>query len=255
MARRSPCPRWRGRWRGPGVSSRRSVMRRSWTWYGIRARRGPIPARSTCCCAAWCGGCIISCLISRIRTSVRCGRCRARTLSARAWRRATCSSGWAVRRSGSCPVTPPAWAIRGTGGEPRLTRLFRAFQARYGFDCSFRNPCSGHGKGAVESKVGRGAARAVRAPAERMEPGELQRRAAGPVPGAGHGTALPQGHGGTWPVLRGPCGAAAVAREAFRRGRVAAYEGRPVRRGHARGTASLFRCLWSNKRVRRHHQI
>ena len=57
--------------------------------------------------------------------------------------------------------------------EPRLTRLFRAFQARYGFDCSFRNPCSGHGKGAVESKVGRGAARAVRAPAERMGPGEL----------------------------------------------------------------------------------
>ena len=33
--------------------------------------------------------------------------------------------------------------------------------------------------------------------------------------GAGHETALPQGHGGTWPVLRGPCGAAAVAREAF----------------------------------------
>lgn len=29
-------------------------------------------ARSTCCCAAWCSGCIISCLISRIRTSVWC---------------------------------------------------------------------------------------------------------------------------------------------------------------------------------------
>lgn len=58
-------------------------------------------------------------------------------------------------RSGSCSITPPAWAIRGTGGgEPRLTRLFRAFQARYGFDCSFRNPYPGHGKGAVESKVG-----------------------------------------------------------------------------------------------------
>lgn len=44
---------------------------------------------------------------------------------------------------------------KGHGGrEPRLTRLFRAFQARYGFDCSFRNPYPGHGKGAVESKVG-----------------------------------------------------------------------------------------------------
>ena len=101
--------------------------------------------------------------------------------------------------------------------EPRLTHLFQAFQAHYGFDCSFCNPYSGHEKGAVESKAGYGAAQAVRAPAERMEPGELQRRAAGPVPGAGHETALPQGHGGTWPVLRGPCGAAAVAREAFRR--------------------------------------
>ena len=38
--------------------------------------------------------------------------------------------------------------------EPRLTRLFQAFQAHYGFDCSFRNPYPGHGKGAVESKVG-----------------------------------------------------------------------------------------------------
>ncbi len=69
------------------------------------------------------------------------------------------------------------------------------------------------GRGGVQGR--HGAAQAVRAPAERMEPGELQRRAAGPVPGAGHETALPQGHGGTWPVLRGPCGAAAVAREAF----------------------------------------
>lgn len=44
---------------------------------------------------------------------------------------------------------------KGYGGRgPRLTRLFRAFQARYGFDCSFRNPYPGHGKGAVESKVG-----------------------------------------------------------------------------------------------------
>ena len=38
--------------------------------------------------------------------------------------------------------------------EPRLTHLFQAFQAHYGFDCSFCNPYSGHEKGAVESKVG-----------------------------------------------------------------------------------------------------
>ncbi|MDU1289744.1 MAG: hypothetical protein E6955_09710, partial [Bifidobacterium longum] len=31
---------------------------------------------------------------------------------------------------------------------------FQAFQAHYGFDCSFCNPYSGHEKGAVESKVG-----------------------------------------------------------------------------------------------------
>lgn len=38
--------------------------------------------------------------------------------------------------------------------EPRLTHLFQAFQAHYGFDCSFCNPYSGHEEGAVESKVG-----------------------------------------------------------------------------------------------------
>ena len=38
--------------------------------------------------------------------------------------------------------------------EPRLTHLFQAFQAHYGFDCSFCNPYSGHERGAVESKVG-----------------------------------------------------------------------------------------------------
>ena len=30
-----------------------------------------------------------------------------------------CSSGWAVCRSGSCSITPPAWAIRGTGSASR----------------------------------------------------------------------------------------------------------------------------------------
>ena len=38
--------------------------------------------------------------------------------------------------------------------EPRLTHLFQAFQAHYGFDCSFCNPYSGHEKGGVEARVG-----------------------------------------------------------------------------------------------------
>ena len=36
----------------------------------------------------------------------------------------------------------------------RLTRLFQAFQAHYGFEYSFCNPYSGHEKGAVEARVG-----------------------------------------------------------------------------------------------------
>ena len=36
----------------------------------------------------------------------------------------------------------------------RLTRLFQAFQAHYGFDCSLCSPYAGHEKGAVEAKVG-----------------------------------------------------------------------------------------------------
>lgn len=38
--------------------------------------------------------------------------------------------------------------------EIRLTRLFQAFQAHYGFEYSFCNPYSGHEKGAVEARVG-----------------------------------------------------------------------------------------------------
>ena len=38
--------------------------------------------------------------------------------------------------------------------EIRLTRLFQAFQAHYGFDCSLCSPYAGHEKGAVEAKVG-----------------------------------------------------------------------------------------------------
>lgn len=36
----------------------------------------------------------------------------------------------------------------------RLTRLFQAFQAHYGFEYTFRNPYSGHEKGGVEARVG-----------------------------------------------------------------------------------------------------
>ena len=44
---------------------------------------------------------------------------------------------------------------RGTGGGGvRWTRLFQAFQAHYGFDCSLCSPYAGHEKGAVEAKVG-----------------------------------------------------------------------------------------------------
>ena len=57
--------------------------------------------------------------------------------------------------------------------EPRLTRLFQAFQAHYGFDCSFCNPYSGHEKGAVESKVGMVWLKLFVPQAERVEPGEL----------------------------------------------------------------------------------
>ena len=36
----------------------------------------------------------------------------------------------------------------------RLTRLFQAFRAHYGFEYAFCNPYSGHEKGAVEARVG-----------------------------------------------------------------------------------------------------
>ena len=78
-------------------------------------------------------------------------------------------------------------------------------------------------------------------PGRRMEPRELQRRAAGPVHRLAWKPHYRKGHGGT------ACSTRTVRRccrcpEAFRRGHVAAYEGRPVRRGHAlEGFASLFR--------------
>lgn len=43
---------------------------------------------------------------------------------------------------------------RRTSGGIRWTRLFQAFQAHYGFDCSLCSPYAGHEKGAVEAKVG-----------------------------------------------------------------------------------------------------
>ena len=43
---------------------------------------------------------------------------------------------------------------RRSSGGIRWTRLFQAFQAHYGFDCSLCSPYAGHEKGAVEAKVG-----------------------------------------------------------------------------------------------------
>ena len=125
--------------------------------------------------------------------------------------------------------------------EPRLTHLFQAFQARYGFDCSFCNPYSGHEKGAVESKVGM-----------------VRRKLFAPRPGVwsleDFNAGLPDRclEPATKPHYRKDTEERGLFSEdraallplpgkRFDVGRVAAYEGRPVRRGHARGTASLFR--------------
>ncbi|MFC5221294.1 IS21 family transposase [Bifidobacterium leontopitheci] len=43
---------------------------------------------------------------------------------------------------------------RRTSDAIRLSRLFQAFQAHYGFEYAFCNPYSGHEKGAVEARVG-----------------------------------------------------------------------------------------------------
>ena len=125
--------------------------------------------------------------------------------------------------------------------EPRLTHLFQAFQAHYGFDCSFCNPYSGHEKGAVESKVGM-----------------VRRKLFVPRPSVwsleNFNAGLPDRclELATKPHYRKDT----EERGLFSEDRAAllplpgkrfdvvtwrAYEGRPVRRGHARGTASLFR--------------
>lgn len=54
-----------------GASSPRNASRGTSTWCGIQARPRPISARSTCIGAAGWNVCIISCLISRIRTCRR----------------------------------------------------------------------------------------------------------------------------------------------------------------------------------------
>lgn len=125
--------------------------------------------------------------------------------------------------------------------EPRLTHLFQAFQAHYGFDCSFCNPYSGHEKGAVESKVGM-VRRKLFVP--RPSVWSLENFNAGLPDRCLELATKPHYRKDT--EERGLFSEDRAAllplpREAFRRGHVAAYEGRPVRRGHARGTASLFR--------------
>lgn len=125
--------------------------------------------------------------------------------------------------------------------EPRLTHLFQAFQAHYGFDCSFCNPYSGHEKGAVESKVGM-VRRKLFVP--RPSVWSLENFNAGLPDRCLELATKPHCRKDT--EERGLFSEDRAALlplpgEAFRRGHVAAYEGRPVRRGHARGTASLFR--------------
>lgn len=102
------------------------------------------------------------------------------------------------------------------GHGEREPRLFQAFQAHYGFDCSFRNPYPGHGKDAVESKVGMA----------RREPF---------VP-----------RSSVWGL------------EDFNAGlpdRCLELATEPHCRKDTEERGLFSECLWSNKRVRRHHQI
>ena len=92
----------RGRLPRPGVASGRGA--------------GRFRAGSTSGSGARCRACVISCWISRIRTSARASLCPGRTLSARARRFATSSSGWAACRRGSCSITPRAWGAGCSSG-------------------------------------------------------------------------------------------------------------------------------------------
>ena len=92
----------RGRLPRPGVASGRGAG---------RFRAGSTPGSG-----ARCRACAGSCWISRIRTSARASLCPGRTLSARARRFATSSSGWAACRRGSCSITPRAWGAGCSSG-------------------------------------------------------------------------------------------------------------------------------------------
>lgn len=85
----------------------------------------------------------------------------------------------------------------------RLTRLFQAFQARYGFEYAFRDPYSGHEKGGVEARVGAVRRRPFRAGAQRVERSGVRRQAARTVPGSGRQGALPRGRARGRPVRAG----------------------------------------------------
>ena len=92
----------RGRLPRPGVASGRGAGR-------FRRGRRQVPGRGV-------AHGVISCWISRIRTSARASLCPGRTLSARARRFATSSSGWAACRRGSCSITPRAWGAGCSSG-------------------------------------------------------------------------------------------------------------------------------------------
>ena len=122
--------------------------------------------------------------------------------------------------------------------EPRLTHLFQAFQAHYGFDCSFCNPYSGHEEGAVESKVGM-VRRKLFVP--RPSVWSLENFNAGLPDRCLELATKPHCRKDTEERGLFSEDRAALLPLPGKRFDVAAYEGRPVRRGHARGTASLFR--------------
>lgn len=117
----------------------------------------------------------------------------------------------------------------------RLTRLFQAFQAHYGFEYAFRNPYSGHEKGGVEARVG-----AVRRRLFVPVPGvwnldSFNLRLPGRCLGLGGQGPPQEGREPDRPVRRGPEGAAAPARQAVRRGHVDEDEGRQIRQHHRPG--------------------
>ena len=116
----------------------------------------------------------------------------------------------------------------------RLTRLFQAFQAHYGFEYTFCNPYSGHEKGGVEARVG-----------------AVRRRLFVPVPGVWNldsfnlrlpGRCLELGDKDHYRKGESQTGlfdedrkALLSARQAVRRGHVDEDEGRQIRQHHRPG--------------------